>query len=121
MSDRSVTFTIPGTLAGDPSVVVTASEQLDGSILIELEVIGGLADIRGLFFDVTDSALVNSLQVVGADITDSQFDADNISSLKKGVNMNGTHTDFDAGVAFGTPGIGKDDISSTSFSLSSLD
>ena len=68
---RSITFTIPGTTAGDPSVVVTATEQLDGSLLFELTVVGGtVADLRGLFFDVNDPALADNLQGTGADVLD---------------------------------------------------
>jgi hypothetical protein len=41
--------------------------------------------------------------------------------LGNGANMQGAASPFDVGLEFGTQGIGKDDIQSTSFTLSNTD
>ena len=104
MSDRSVTFAIPGTSAADPSVIVTATEQADGSLLFELTVAGGVADIRGLFFDVNDAGPFGNLQAVGADVRDrpsedGAFEGDD----------DGPHVGFDIGSGQLTPTDDDDD------------
>ena len=113
---RSITFNI------GPGLELTLSEQMDGSILFELEGIGSLVDIRGLFFDVRHSSLLGNLVVSGEDITSSVFIEEGVKKLGPGVNMNGTGVaPFDAGIGFGTPGVGKDEIHDTQFTLSTRD
>ena len=52
---RSITFTIPGQSPGKSDIQVVLTEQSDGSILVDLQTLGGNpADLRGLFFDVQD-------------------------------------------------------------------
>ena len=112
---RKITFTIPGI----PGLTITATEQADGSILFELLLDGGTnADIRGLFFDINDPSLINNLQIDGADV--AQWDFGGVSNLGRGNNMKGKGGGaYDAGMSFGGPG--DDDITSTSFVLSSID
>jgi hypothetical protein len=109
---RSIIFTIPGI----PQVVVQAVEQDDGSILFSPTVEGD-ADLRGFFFDVTgiDAGLV----ITGDDVTDQHEDTINLGG---GVNMNGDGRDvYDIGAEFGTSGTGEDQITSTSFTLTTDD
>jgi hypothetical protein len=107
------------TIGGEASLGIVLTELEDGSIRFELANGGPLlADLRGLFFDVADGGVLSSLSVAGSDITGSQFRDDAVTNLGGGVNMNGAGV-FDAGIVFGTAGIGKDDISGTSFVLKS--
>jgi hypothetical protein len=113
---RRNTFLIPGS----PGVQVAISETSTGGLLFELTVVGVVAgDLRGLFFDVGNPALLASLTVAGDDVTGTRAAASAVADLGNGNNMNGSGPKFDFGVAFGTSGIAKDDIRSTSFELSS--
>lgn len=120
---RSFTFTIEG----DVETQVTVVENIDGTLTFTVEVdeSSQQADLRGLFFDVTDESVLENLVVVGADVTNSQFEANKVKDLGNGANMNGEKSKkgsgFDAGVEFGTPGKTKDDIDTTSFILGTND
>lgn len=77
-----------------------------------------IADLRGFFFNVANEALVGGFSFTGADITDSEQDANNVSSIGNGnptVNPLGM---FDLGVEIGSNGIGSDDIQTTTFTVS---
>jgi hypothetical protein len=63
MSARSIEFIIPGI----PEVLITAVEQLDGTLLFTATVQGD-ADLRGLFFDL--AGVTGSVTAIGGDITD---------------------------------------------------
>ena len=108
------------TITEDPATArITLTEVGGGDIQVNVEVVDGtIADLRGLFFNISDESLVNGLSVSGDDITNSQFQVDRVSNLGDTVNMNGTQTDFDGGVEIGTSGIIPDDIQSTTFTLS---
>jgi len=80
---------------------------------------GTLADIRGVFFQFDSPP--PDLAVSGGDVTRWLWRENQVSGLGGGVNMNGAGPPFDFGVEIGTPGIGKDDIGSTTFTLSSND
>jgi VCBS repeat-containing protein len=111
--DRTITFTMPS----NPNILVKGSETNDGKLLFDLNVLGK-ADLRGLFFDVKPTNLIKNLQVQGANITDQAFADEGVTNLKGGVNINGSKSKFDVGIAFGSPGKGKDLIQKTSFTLS---
>ena len=56
-------------VAGKSDIQVVLTEQSDGSILVDLQTLGGNpADLRGLFFDVQHSSILSKLKFVGADI-----------------------------------------------------
>ncbi len=113
---RSITFNI------GPGLELTLSEQMDGSILFELEGIGNLVDIRGLFFDVRHSSLLSNLVVSGEDVTSSVFTEEGVTKVSPAVNMNGTGiAPFDAGIGLGTVGVGRDEIHDTQFTLLTRD
>ena len=108
---RSITFVIPGKLG--IGIQVTAVENA-GNIDFTVDVLGTpkhAADLRGLFmqFDELD---LPGLRILGGDglITGTQIAANGVSNLGGGVNMNGEASPFDIGIAFGTPGKGKDFI-----------
>lgn len=122
---RSLEFTIAGPI--ETTVIITEVVGADGFIdlviSIEADESGGAnADLRGLFFNVSNKGLLPSLSADGTDVTDSQFMANKVDDLGNGANLKGALTAkgnrFDAGVEFGTQGIGKDDIDTTTFTLS---
>jgi hypothetical protein len=110
------------TFTGDPATArITLSDEVGGGdIQVTVEVVNGtIADLRGLFFNISDENLVDGLSVSGDDVTDSLFRVNRANNTGGGNNMNGTQTDFDGGVEIGSPGIGNnDDIPSTTFVLS---
>ncbi len=120
----SMTFQVNdgSTASGYPNVWVTISENGDGTLAFNVTQEGGVVgDLRGLFFDVADESLLNSL-VVNADSNDVRIGNDSITNLGGGSNMNGlTGSDrgYDVGIEVGTSGIAKDDIQSYEFTLSS--
>ena len=121
---QSQTFIIPGevdTKITISEIIVDGQTQL--KISVEADESLQQADLRGLFFDlgIDDQDFLDGLSVMGADVTDSQFETNSVKNLGNGANMNGAITKkgngFDGGVEFGTQGIGKDDIDSTMFVL----
>jgi hypothetical protein len=110
---RSLTFTIPDPLDG-AGVQVTVTEE-DGKLIFVVQVLetsGKSADLRGLFFNVKDSALPG-LSVTETEplITDTKIAPNSVLDLGHGANMKGAVKDgFDVGIKFGTPGVGKDDV-----------
>ncbi|PWE18516.1 hypothetical protein DDZ18_02610 [Marinicauda salina] len=111
-------------LEAEVDTQVRVTEQPDGSLLFEIEVLtddGSIGDLRGLFFDFDDS-LLGGLSITGPDITDYRIAEDDVVDLGHGANVRGevanTYGRYDAGVEFGTQGIAQDDIQSTSFTLS---
>lgn len=105
-----------------PKVRVTISENGDGTLSISATQEGAIiGDFQGLFFDLGDKSLVGSLSIDGAS-TGFEQSKDSVNNLGQGVNMNGllgSGKGYDAGIKIGTSGIGKDDIQSTEFVLSS--
>ena len=106
---RQITFTIPGKVG----VQVTITEN-EGKLDFVVDVLGEgqqSADLRGLFFHFNELQL-GSLQIVGGDglITGTQIKANKVIDLGQGNNMQGKADPFDVGIAFGTPGKGKDFI-----------
>ncbi len=123
---RSISFTVSGPV----DTLITIDEQDDGTLKFHLEVLGSglLGDLRGLFFDLVDfNASSASLEITGVDGSESvvgsqTFGEAKIDKVTRDVGVKGAVANklgrFDAGVEFGTSGIGKDDISEVSFVLS---
>lgn len=106
-------------IAGAVGLRVEITEQTDGSLRFDLRNQGDqVGDLRGLFFDFADSDQISRLSVSGSAISGQSFGDERVTNLGGGVNMNGVSA-FDVGVAFGTAGIGKDDIRDTFFFLRS--
>ena len=121
MSPAFSTFVIDGPVR----VTISITELGDGTLMVDAKVLdetGKIGDLRGLFFDVADESLISGLQVTGSSVTGTQFCEDGVSNLGAGNNVNGSivneYGKFDAGIAFGTAGIGKDDVREASFILS---
>jgi len=106
---------------------LSASLEIDGdsdpgNLVITLSVDDdeNIGDLRGLFLQVSDESLLDGLSVSGSEITSSVFSADNVTNLGGGSNLNGggTPCPCDIGLEIGSPGIGKNDYQSVTFTLS---
>lgn len=114
-------------IAGEPGAKVVVSETAAGALSFKVTVTdvrdnagdnADIADLRGLFFHVSDATLLDGLVITGADVTQARAEANGVTSLSRNVNMEGReHQPFDVGVEFGTEGAGKDDIRETTFVL----
>jgi hypothetical protein len=80
---------------------------------------GNIGDIRGIFFDVTNSLVpsLGSFSITGADVTDNEQNENSVDDLGGGAVISPAGP-FDIGVEIGTSGIGSDDIQSTTFIVS---
>ncbi len=90
----------------------------DGTISGRFEVTEGVADLRGLFLNIADTSLLDGLVIEGDEVTGLAFGA--VSNMKQGNNVNGggSPCPCDIGITFGSPGIGKDDLSVVEFVIS---
>lgn len=128
-------------VTGDVNVEVTMTELENGDMQVDLEVLGDtgqIGDLRGFFFAMNDDSIADDLEVVGDDITDSDFDEDKVDNLGGGVRLPKDIKDFfgkfDGGVEIGSRDLDAhdddddddddddndfdDDIRFTSFTLS---
>jgi PEP-CTERM motif len=99
-------------------IVLDDAGAAPGEILVTVEMTGGIGDIRGVFFDIDlDPTLLAGLSAIGSDVTSTAFG--DVLNLGHGSNLNGggTPCPCNFGVEIGTPGMGKDDLQSTSFTL----
>jgi hypothetical protein len=83
-----------------------------------------IADLRGLFFNVSDSiglGTANSISVAPTNVGNKVVSANNVISVGTGNNMNGNGNPgkYDVGVEIGTPGIGAggDDIQTATITV----
>ena len=103
----------------DTEVTVDITRYSDSSVGVTAYVSDGIADLQGLFFNLTDTFAAGDLNVYGRNVTSFTYSDNNTVKIGGGVTMSGAGK-FDLGVQIGTPGIGKDDISSVSFTIESL-
>jgi hypothetical protein len=114
---------------GAVKVAVTVTEMADGTLKFDINVLddtGVIGDLNGLFFDLADDSIADTLVVSGdEDLTGSKIDANSVTKVDSFNNVNGEVVKedgrFDVGVQFGTQGIATDDIQSTSFYLGTSD
>lgn len=109
---------------GDASEAsITLGTTSDGDIEMLVEVSSGVGDIRGIFFDLADATLLDSLDVSGLHVTDVQFGG--VVDLGRGANLlgGGSPCPCDVGVEIGLPGLrgGSDDFLSTTILISHVD
>ena len=124
---RSMTFQIDDQSTGTaiPAVVVTITENADGTVSFTVTVVGDYTgDLRGFFFDLADEGLIGTLSVAqsSAGFTELQQADDAVLNLDGGSNMlglSGSEGGYDAGIEIGTAGTSSDDYHSFSFTLSS--
>jgi hypothetical protein len=116
-SMRYTSFLIPGEVTLKVTITELSGNKLE--FKLENQAGGTIADLRGLFFDFANSEILSSnLSIAGGEVTGYSILDDGVTNLGGGVNMNGTSV-YDGGILFGTAGIGKDDISSTTFTITS--
>jgi hypothetical protein len=116
----SVEMTATPFTGAPTSVHILMEEIAGGNISVSLNVNEGLADLRGVFFNIANNSLLAGLEVTGDDVTDFDFDTTGSSLINlHGMNLRGggSPCPCDIGVVLGTPGIGRDDIFSTTFVL----
>jgi len=106
---------------GDDAEVRIVLDDAGGQVEVRVEVTEGVGDIRGVFFNLANDVLLGGLTVTGADVT--SFDVYDVQRQGGGNNLNGggSPCPCDLGVEIGSPGIGKDDILSTTFWISHPD
>lgn len=112
-------------IEGEVNVSVTITENIDGTLTFDLQVLGDtgtIGDLNAIYFDLHDDSLTEGLSVEGSDVTGSAFKVDGVTKVDSFTNMNGEVVKelgkFDGGVQIGTSGMAEDDIQSTSFTLS---
>lgn len=120
----TMTFTIEGGV----NVELTLTELPDGSVSFTINVLddtGSIGDLNAMFFDLYDDSLTNSLMIDGAEVTGEALKVNGVTKVDNFTNMNGEVINefgkFDGGIQFGTSGIGKDDIRTTTFTISSTE
>ncbi len=102
---------------GDNAQARLSLDDTGGVVKFTVDNVNPISDIRGVFFNILNDSLLSDLTVTGTSVTGFQFGpAGMVSDLGNGANI--TPKKFDAGVEIGTPGIGKDDIHSTMFTVS---
>lgn len=105
------------------SVWVTVTEMEDGALTFKVKQSGNImGDLRGVFFDVTDESILNTLRV-NAESNDIRIGSDAYSMLTDGTLVNellGRDLDHDAEIEIEKFDIEKNDVNSYSFTLSSL-
>jgi hypothetical protein len=80
----------------------------NGDLQFNLGLVDTIADIRGFYFDLEGTGTFDNIDITGADVT--AWDTNS--------KFNGPNITFDFFVEIGTPGAGRDDISTTSFLIS---
>lgn len=98
-----------------------ADAAVAGNVDVTITVVPSpnIGDLRGFFVNFAGSnTLFSNLTATGPNVTQVVKSADNVSNLGGGVNTN-PEGPFDIGVEIGTPGIGGDDIQSTTITFSS--
>ena len=115
LSFDTITEPFTGT---DTAVRVELTEE-GGDIRVTATVTLGLADLRAVYLDIANDELLGGMSAEGEFVTSYKFSANGVIDLGHGSNVRGggTPCPCDIGVELGTPGIGKDDILSTSFLL----
>ncbi len=126
--------TMTFTIEGEVNVLFLVTEQEDGTLKFDLQVLGdtgSIGDLNAIYFDLmlneegSDEISFDGLTVTGDDVTGTNIEEDSVTKVDNFTNINGEvvkeYDKFDVGVQFGTAGIGEDDIRETSFVLSHAD
>lgn len=115
----SITVSLDVFTGDEVGVELTLDDEVgEGEIHGRLEITEGEGDLRGLFLELTDTAVLDGLTIEGEDVTDVAFGG--VSNMRRGNNVNGggSPCPCDIGITFGTPGIGKDDLAVVEFVIS---
>lgn len=85
----TVTFLINGKEIGNTAITarVTIEEKADGSLFFKVKQTGNSkGQVHGLYFEVTDEAIRNTLRVNASASIDAQLNHDALGELKNGTN-----------------------------------
>ncbi len=125
LAGASILSSTASSFTGDPlRVAIQIDDEADpGNLRITLSVEGDgeIGDLRGFFAHVADESLLPGLSVHGDLIRGGVFDADGVSDVGRGANLNGggSPCPCDLGIEIGNPGIGRgDDFPSVLLTLS---
>ena len=112
-----VTGELIGTVAdGNGLLIHIYGEETEGGVGLTVKVMEGVADLRGFFMDVGDSAA--GVSVDGVASQDVKIGDESVTTVgTRDNNMNGTGETFDVGIEIGTSGAGRDDVSQAHFTL----
>ncbi len=105
---------------GDHSQVRITLDDSTGNIVGQVDVIAApnIGDLRAIFFSLNENDLLCNLSATGSLVTAVEMEANGVTSVgNANVNGDGSPEPFDVGIAFGSSGIGGDDIQSASFIL----
>lgn len=118
---RAVSMTLDLTQFTGDSASATIELTDDGGFIkgvITVQPSPNIGDLRAVFLKVLDNDILCDLEITGSLITDIEIDENDVTSVgNANVNGGGSPGPFDIGIAFGTPGIGSDDIQSATFFL----
>ncbi len=127
-----------GTVKDNNGLVINVyATESGGNTTFRIDVAEGYADLRGFFFDYGGGAisvaatgdnaydqngnLIMSGSAVTASYVGTSADGNDITKVgSNDNNLNGTGEVFDAGLEFGSSGIGKNDIGSVTFTINNL-
>lgn len=106
-----------------PAAWVSIEEKEGGSLFFKVKQVGGsMGNLRGLFFDVMDESILNSLRV-DAVTNNIRVSENEVSHLRNGTNMNesfmASNNKYDANGETAQSGIGNNGTNSYSFTLRS--
>src|SRR5262245_47003366 len=106
----SLTFSVEGSVSALITVTDVGADRVFNIQLTSTT--GTVGDLRAIFFDVTNEALLSGLSVTGVNVNASAFQANAIKTLGGDANITGQVINdlgaFDAGVEFGTAGMSAD-------------
>jgi hypothetical protein len=103
---------------GDDTSVRVIVDESAGDLVFTVSVDEAFGDLRAVFFDIANDALLAGLAATGEFVTD--FETGDVINLGSSANVSGIGSPCpcDVGVELGTMGSGTDAILSTSFVLS---
>ena len=118
---RAVTMQLTFAQFTGDSAAATIELTDDGGIITGIVTVQpnpNIGDLRAVFLQVLDPSILSGLDITGPLITATEVDANNVTSVgNANVNGGGSPGPFDIGIAFGSPGIGSDDIQTATFFL----
>jgi hypothetical protein len=103
---------------GDDALVIITLDDAGGIITgnVQVQTDPNIGDLRALFLQVIDESILPGLTISGPWVSEFVTGDDNIESVG-GANVNGGGSPgpFEVGIAFGSSGIGADDIQAADF------
>lgn len=113
---NTIMFELTDFTGDNAAIDITLNDSINPSAItvttaVDSSATGNIGDIRGIFFNLINDPGLTLGDISGADITDKETNTSNTG----GGNVVNPAGPFDFGLEIGTPGIGSDDIQSTTF------